>query len=76
MSDIVSAGLRRAIEDAGSVRGLARKLGISHVAVNKWSEVPVNRLLLVVQKTGISATELRPDLAKLFGVRRFPRKLK
>jgi DNA-binding transcriptional regulator YdaS (Cro superfamily) len=76
MSDTVSAGLRRAIKDAGSIRALARKLGISNVAVSKWTEVPVNRLPLVEEKTGISAIELRPDLAKLFGIKRFPRKLK
>lgn len=50
------------IEKAGGYSKLARKLGISHVAVLKWKNVPVKRLAAVERITGIPREELRPDI--------------
>jgi DNA-binding transcriptional regulator YdaS (Cro superfamily) len=55
-------GLRRAIEEAGGLRPLARALGISQTSVAEWRRVPADRLLQVEAVTGISRELLRPDL--------------
>ena len=55
-------GLKLAIERAGSVRKLARMLGISMQAVVKWKTVPAHRIIPVERATGVPREELRPDL--------------
>lgn len=55
-------GLALAIESAGSVSTLARKLGISQPAVSSWSRVPADRVVAVEAATGIDRQTLRPDL--------------
>jgi DNA-binding transcriptional regulator YdaS (Cro superfamily) len=59
-------GLHRAVEQAGSLRKLAKKIGVSHQAISQWRSVPAHRLLAVERATGIPRAELRPDLALLF----------
>ena len=60
-------GLSRALEAAGNNKSeLARRVGVSHAAVQKWVNVPVSRLAAVRDATGIPPSELRPDLAELF----------
>ena len=55
-------GLERAIDAAGGVAELARKIGISQPSVSNWSKVPVQRVIAVEAATGVSRNELRPDL--------------
>jgi len=54
--------LERAIDAAGGVRALARAVGVSQPAVSTWKRVPADRVLSVEASTGVSRSELRPDL--------------
>jgi TorA maturation chaperone TorD len=56
------AGLNRAIDAAGGVAQLARKIGIAQPSVSNWSKVPAQRVISVEAATGVSRKELRPDL--------------
>ncbi|MBR0823959.1 molecular chaperone TorD family protein [Bradyrhizobium manausense] len=55
-------GLDRAIDAAGGIAQLARKIGISQPSVSNWSRVPAQRVVAVEAATGVSRTDLRPDL--------------
>lgn len=55
-------GLARAIDKAGGVAELARKIGIAQPSVSNWHRVPAQRVIAVEAATGISRRELRPDL--------------
>lgn len=55
-------GLERALSSIGGVSSLARAIGVSQPAVSGWKRVPPDRVLAVEAATGISRTELRPDL--------------
>jgi len=55
-------GVALAIQAAGGVGPLARKLGISQPSVSAWSRVPAERVAAVEAVTGVSRAELRPDL--------------
>jgi len=55
-------GLDRAIDAAGGVAQLARKIGISQPSVSNWSKVPAQRVIEVEAATGVSRSKLRPDL--------------
>ena len=54
--------LEKAIGSVGGVRALARSLGISQPAISSWKRVPADRVLSVEATTGVSRSELRPDL--------------
>ena len=54
--------LEKAIGSVGGVRALARSLGISQPAISSWKRVPADRVLSVEATTGISRSDLRPDL--------------
>lgn len=56
------AGLDRAVQAAGGVSQLARKLGIAQPSVSNWSKVPAQRVIAVEAATGVSRNDLRPDL--------------
>lgn len=56
------AALERAIGSAGGVRALARAVGVSQPAVSSWRKVPADRVLTVEALTGVSRSDLRPDL--------------
>jgi len=56
------AGLDRAIDAAGGVAELARKIGIAQPSVSNWSRVPAQRVIVVEAATGVSRKQLRPDL--------------
>lgn len=66
------SALERAIRTAGGGRALARKLGVSPMAVSQWKKrgVPAERVPAVVRATdgAVQAHELRPDLPELFPV--------
>src|ERR1043166_728005 len=55
-------GLSEAIQAAGGVSELARRIGISQPSVSNWDKVPAERVLLVEASTGINRKVLRPDL--------------
>jgi DNA-binding transcriptional regulator YdaS (Cro superfamily) len=54
--------LKRAIDAAGGLAGLAGPLGITIQAISQWDEVPPLRVLAVERVSGVSRHELRPDL--------------
>jgi TorA maturation chaperone TorD len=56
------AGLNRAIDAAGGIALLARKIGIAQPSVSNWSRVPAERVIAVEAATGVSRKQLRPDL--------------
>lgn len=56
------AGLEGAIDAAGGVAQLARKIGIAQPSVSKWNRVPAQRVVAVEGATGVSRKVLRPDL--------------
>ena len=56
------AGLERAIDAAGGVAQLARKIGIAQPSVSNWNTVPAQRVVAVEAATGVSRKVLRPDL--------------
>lgn len=56
------AGLDRAIDAAGGVARLARKIRISQPSVSNWSKIPAQRVIAVEAATGVPRAELRPDL--------------
>ncbi len=55
-------GLQLAIDAAGGVASLARKLGIAQPSVSNWTKVPAERVLSVESSTGVARHVLRPDL--------------
>jgi len=55
-------GLDRAINAAGGVAELARKIGISQPSVSNWNKVPVQRVVAVEAVTGVERAALRPDI--------------
>jgi TorA maturation chaperone TorD/DNA-binding transcriptional regulator YdaS (Cro superfamily) len=56
------AGLNRAIDAAGGVAQLARKIGLAQPSVSNWNRVPAQRVVAVEAVTGVSREHLRPDL--------------
>jgi TorA maturation chaperone TorD len=56
------AGLDRAIDAAGGVAQLARKIGIAQPSVSNWNRVPAGRVIAVETATGVPRQQLRPDL--------------
>jgi len=55
-------GLQQAIDAAGGVSELARRLGISQPSVSNWDRIPAELVLSVEAATGIARARLRPDL--------------
>jgi len=55
-------GLNRAIDAAGGVVQLARKMGIAQPSISNWNRVPAERVIAVEAATGVSRQQLRPDL--------------
>jgi DNA-binding transcriptional regulator YdaS (Cro superfamily) len=55
-------GLSDAIQAAGGVSELARRVGISQPSLSNWDKVPAERVLVVEAATGIDRKVLRPDL--------------
>ncbi len=64
----MSAALEKAKEAVSGATGLARALSeetgeaITPQAVSQWRKVPPTRVIPVERVTGVSRTELRPDL--------------
>jgi len=66
------AGLTRAIDAAGGVVQLARKIGIAQPSLSNWSRVPAERVIAVEAATGVPRKELRPDLYREFALADHP----
>lgn len=58
----MDSGIKLAIEAAGGLRALARKLGMNHSTILKWTKVPANHILEIERLTGVSREQLRPEL--------------
>ncbi|EBJ4770219.1 helix-turn-helix domain-containing protein [Salmonella enterica subsp. enterica serovar Miami] len=59
--------LEKAITTAGGASSLAKKIGLSPMAISHWKHrhkgiVPPSHVLPVFQATGVLPHELRPDL--------------
>ncbi|MEQ1612030.1 MAG: Cro/CI family transcriptional regulator [Hyphomicrobiaceae bacterium] len=54
--------MQRAIDAAGGIGALARKLGIAQPSVSQWNRVPADRVASVEAVTGVGRSALRPDL--------------
>lgn len=55
-------GLNEAIQAAGGVTELARRIGIAQPSVSNWDQVPADRVIAVEAATGVTRMRLRPDL--------------
>jgi DNA-binding transcriptional regulator YdaS (Cro superfamily) len=55
-------GVARAVMAVGTFSELARRLGTSRQAVQKWARVPEARVEQVARITGVPKHILRPDL--------------
>jgi len=55
-------GLQQAIDAAGGVSELARKVGIAQPSVSNWTRIPAERVAAVAEVTGLERARLRPDL--------------
>lgn len=51
-----------ALKKAGGRVALARKLSISPQAISQWKQIPVHRVLEIERVTGVSRSDLRPDI--------------
>jgi len=56
------AALKRAIVNAGGQAAFARAIGVTAQAVSQWEEVPPLRVLATERISGVSRSDLRPDL--------------
>lgn len=57
------AGLALAIESAGGVRSLARKVGVRPQSLGGWRRAPRGRVFDVARAAGVEPEAVRPDLA-------------
>ena len=55
-------GLCQAIDAAGGVAQLARRIGIAQPSVSNWTRIPAERVVAVEAATGVARRDLRPDL--------------
>ncbi len=55
-------GLQLAVEAAGSISALARKLGISPQAISQWDDIPIRQIVAIERATRIDRTVLRPGM--------------
>jgi TorA maturation chaperone TorD/DNA-binding transcriptional regulator YdaS (Cro superfamily) len=60
--DLREQGLQQAIDAAGGIAALARRLGIAQPSVSNWTRVPADRVVSVETLTGVPRSALRPDL--------------
>lgn len=54
--------IEEVIAKAGGVSKLAEALGIAAPSVSQWRRIPVERVLILEQLTGISRHAMRPDI--------------
>ena len=61
MREACAAALQRVLMQCG-VRPIAEGVGVKPQSVSNWSAVPPRHVIAVERLSGISRTELRPDL--------------
>lgn len=54
--------LKKALRAVGGPSKLAARLGITAQAVCQWKKVPPGRVLAIERVSGVSRSDLRPDL--------------
>lgn len=54
--------LEKAKKSLGRSKKLAELIGVTPQAVSQWKTVPAGRVIAVEKATGISRSDLRPDL--------------
>lgn len=61
---MADSALERAIEAVGSAAELARKVGVTAMAVSNWKVrgIPAERVLMIEKASGVKRYELRPDI--------------
>lgn len=57
------AGMQRAIDGAGGVRALARKMGQAPSSISRLRQAPRDRLFELARHSGVEPEVIRPDLA-------------
>jgi len=60
-------GLELAMDKAGGMRALARKIGVTYQAIQRWvaeDRVPSDWLIAIEKATSVPREKLRPDLFK------------
>ncbi len=55
-------GKRAAVQAAGGIRELARRIGLSHSSVVRWDMIPIEHLFRVEEVTRVDRRVLRPDI--------------
>lgn len=50
------------IAKAGGAQALAKRLGVSRQAVQKWHVIPAHWVRTIEDITGVPAEEIRPDI--------------
>ena len=58
----MDAGLKEAIEAAGSQAKLARRLGLTRQTICEWDRIPAHHVVAVEIATGVPRERLRPEL--------------
>jgi DNA-binding transcriptional regulator YdaS (Cro superfamily) len=58
----MDAGLKAAINAAGTRYRLAKNLKIEPSSVLRWTRIPAERVVAVERVTGVPREQLRPDL--------------
>ena len=57
--------VHKAIVAAGGIGRLATGLKVKYQSIQRWTRVPAERVLDIERITGVSRSELRPDLYPL-----------
>lgn len=63
--ETMDPGKRAAVEAAGGIRELARRIGLSHTSVIRWDMIPVEHLFRVEEVTRVAREKLRPDIFRM-----------
>ncbi len=66
-AQIKNEAVERAIKSVGSQEIVAKRLGVSQTAVGKWlwRSCPAKRAVQLEELSGVSRSEIRPDIFRL-----------
>lgn len=59
---VESITVKSIVSAAGGQSAVARKFGIQRQAVDKWTRVPAERVLVVSEMSGVPPHKIRPDI--------------
>jgi DNA-binding transcriptional regulator YdaS (Cro superfamily) len=54
--------VEEAIRVCGSLKAVAKRLGIKSQAISQWQKIPAKRVLALEALTGVSRHVMRPDI--------------